>query len=91
MESIRSAMEKASAVLTEHPDKAVGTDAAATAVREEGLRFRVDGPNGAVTSDMSESVGGGAKPRRLDGCCEPPSRRAMPRSSRWRLPAMALS
>lgn len=60
MESIRSAMETASRKLTEHPEMAVGTDAAASAVRERGLRFRIDGPGGAVTSDMSESVGGGA-------------------------------
>jgi uncharacterized OsmC-like protein len=60
MESIRSAIERASGTLAEHPEKAVGTDAAATALREEGLRFRVQGPKGAVTTDMSESVGGGA-------------------------------
>ena len=60
MKSIRSAIETASGKLTEHPEMAVGTDAAAVAVREEGLRFRVDGPVGAVNSDMSESVGGGA-------------------------------
>lgn len=60
MEEIRSAIEKASGYLAENPDAATGTDAAATAVLEEGLRFRVDGPNGAVTTDMSESVGGGA-------------------------------
>jgi uncharacterized OsmC-like protein len=59
MESIRNAIEKASRHLKEHPDDATGTDAAATAVREEGLRFRVEGPKGEVTSDMSESVGGG--------------------------------
>jgi uncharacterized OsmC-like protein len=60
MEAIRSAIDKASGYLAEHPDEAAGTDAAATAVREKGLRFRIDGPNGAVTSDMSASVGGGA-------------------------------
>lgn len=60
MESIRSAIEAASRHLTEHPDAAAGTDAAATAVLEEGLRFRVEGPKGAVTTDMSTSVGGGA-------------------------------
>ena len=60
MESIRSAIETASGYLREHPEAAVGTDAAATAVREDGLRFRVDGPNGEVITDMSESVGGGA-------------------------------
>jgi uncharacterized OsmC-like protein len=60
MESIRSAIEAASGHLREHPDAATGTDAAATAVREEGLRFRVEGPQGQVISDMTESVGGGA-------------------------------
>jgi uncharacterized OsmC-like protein len=60
MESIRSAIEAASGHLREHPDAATGTDAAATAVREEGLRFRVEGPQGRVISDMAESVGGGA-------------------------------
>ena len=60
MESILSAIETASGHLTEHPEAAVGTDAAATAVREEGLRFRVEGPKGDVISDMSETVGGGA-------------------------------
>jgi uncharacterized OsmC-like protein len=60
MDAIRSAIGTASGKLAEHPEMAVGTDAAATAVREEGLRFRVDGPNGAITTDMSESVGGAA-------------------------------
>src|SRR2546423_6971917 len=60
MESIRSAIETACAHLTEHPEAAVSTDAAATAVREDGLRFRVEGPKGAVTTDMAGSVGGGA-------------------------------
>jgi uncharacterized OsmC-like protein len=60
MEAIRSAMETASGYLREHPEAAFGTDAAATAVREDGLRFRVEGPNGDLTTDMSESVGGGA-------------------------------
>jgi uncharacterized OsmC-like protein len=60
VESIRSAIEGASRHLTEHPEAAVDTDAAATAVREEGLRFRVEGPKGSLTSDMSTSVGGGA-------------------------------
>jgi uncharacterized OsmC-like protein len=60
MEAIRSAIETASGKLAEHPEMAVGTDAAATATGEEGLRFRVNGPNGAITTDMSESVGGGA-------------------------------
>ena len=60
MESIRNAIETASGYLREHPDAAAGNDAAATAVLEEGLRFRVAGPTGELTTDMSESVGGGA-------------------------------
>ena len=59
MESIRSAIETASAYLTEHPEAAVSTDAAATAVREDGLRFRVEGPRGTLVTDMAKSVGGG--------------------------------
>jgi uncharacterized OsmC-like protein len=60
MDSIRSAMATASAHLKERPDAAAGTDAEATAVCEEGLRMRVQGPKGALTTDMTESVGGGA-------------------------------
>ena len=60
MESIRSAMEKASTYLSEHPEAARGSDSAARAVREDGLRFRVEGPWASVTTDMAESVGGGA-------------------------------
>ncbi len=60
MEAIREAIEKASGYLSENPDAATGTDAAATAVHEDGLRFRVEGPKGQLTTDMSESVGGGA-------------------------------
>jgi len=59
-EDIRSAMENAVRYLSEHPDEARYTDSAATAVVEEGLRVRVDGPDGAsVVSDMPASVGGG--------------------------------
>src|SRR2546423_11657070 len=60
MESIRNAVEEASRHLAEHPEAAGATDAAATAVREEGLRFRVEGPQGTVTSDMTKAVGGDA-------------------------------
>ena len=60
MESIRNAIETTSGRLREHPDAAAATDAAATALLEEGLRVRVAGPNGCVTTDMSNSVGGGA-------------------------------
>ena len=51
---------RSSDYLAEHPDAAVATDSAATAVREDGLRIRIDGPWASLTSDMAESVGGGA-------------------------------
>jgi uncharacterized OsmC-like protein len=60
METIRSAIAQASSYLGEHPEKAKSTDAAATAVLEQGLRFRVDGPATSLTTDMAKSVGGGA-------------------------------
>jgi uncharacterized OsmC-like protein len=60
MNSIRVALERASAYLGEHPEAATATDTAATAVREDGLRFRVEGPWSPVLTDMAESVGGGA-------------------------------
>lgn len=60
METIRSAIEQASTYLAENPDAAKATDAAATAVREDGLRFRINGPWSPLSSDMSKSVGGGA-------------------------------
>jgi uncharacterized OsmC-like protein len=60
VDAIRSAIETACAQLSEYPEKAVSTDAAAIAVREDGLRFRVEGPTGAVVTDMAASVGGGA-------------------------------
>jgi uncharacterized OsmC-like protein len=60
MSLIASALEQASDYLTEHPDAAAASDSAATAVREDGLRFRIEGPWTALTSDMAKSVGGGA-------------------------------
>ena len=60
MDSIRSAIERAVNHLTEHPEEAAGSDSVATAVLEDGLRFRVEGPWASLTSDMAESVGGGA-------------------------------
>jgi len=58
MEAIRSAIAQASTYLTEHPEAARSTDSAATAVLEDGLRFRVDGPGQSITTDMAKSVGG---------------------------------
>jgi uncharacterized OsmC-like protein len=60
VESIRNAVEKASRYLAKHPEAATATDAAATAIREGGLRFRVEGPRGSVSSDMTKAVGGDA-------------------------------
>src|SRR5439155_9562531 len=60
MESIRTAMERASHYLAEHPEAATASDSVARAVLEDGLRFRVEGPWSPVTNDMAESVGGGA-------------------------------
>jgi hypothetical protein len=57
VKAIRSAIESASNHLSQHAEAAVSTDSAATAVREEGLRFRVEGPQGDVISDMSKTVG----------------------------------
>jgi hypothetical protein len=60
VDSIGDAMRQASDYLAEHPDAAIGADSAATAVREDGLRFRINGPWASLTSDMAGSVGGGA-------------------------------
>jgi hypothetical protein len=46
MDSIRSAIEKASSYLPEHPEAAAASDSAATAVREDGLCFRIKGRRG---------------------------------------------
>lgn len=59
-EHIRQAMSRAKAHLAEHPDEARYTDRPAIAVIEDGLRCRVDGPEGAVVvTDMPAPVGGG--------------------------------
>ena len=58
MESIRSALESTAGHLAEHPDAGAGPDAPATAVRVDGLRCRVTGPSGEVTTDMATALGG---------------------------------
>ena len=59
-DTIRTAIEGASAYLTEHPDEARYTDSLATARVEDGLRIRVVGPNGeSLVTDMPGAVGGG--------------------------------
>ncbi|MEP7082060.1 MAG: OsmC family protein [Chloroflexota bacterium] len=58
-DAIRTAIEGASAYLTEHPDEARYTDSLATATLSEGLRVRVEGPNGErLETDMPAAVGG---------------------------------
>ncbi|MDQ3690513.1 MAG: OsmC family protein [Chloroflexota bacterium] len=60
-DAIRTAIEGASAYLTQHPDEARYTDSPATARVDDGLRVRVVGPNGeTLTTDMPGAVGGGA-------------------------------
>jgi uncharacterized OsmC-like protein len=58
-DAIRGALEGASAYLTEHPEEARYTDSLATATLGEGLRVRVEGPNGErLETDMPAAVGG---------------------------------
>ncbi len=58
-DAIRSAIEGASAYLTQHPDEARYIDSLATARVESGLRVRVEGPNGEqLQTDMPAAVGG---------------------------------
>jgi uncharacterized OsmC-like protein len=57
---IQSAIENVITHLSQHPSECRHTDTLATAVVEEGLRCRADGPDGAtLVSDMPKSVGGG--------------------------------
>ena len=57
---IRQSIEGVIQHLSEHPDQARDTDPAATAVVEEGLRCRAEGPNGRLLmSDMPTALGGG--------------------------------
>jgi uncharacterized OsmC-like protein len=60
VESIRSAVQSASEYLARHPEAGTGPDATAVAVLDEGLRFRITGPNGEAVTDMGRDVGGGA-------------------------------
>ena len=57
---IRQSIEGAIKFFSEHPEQALAMDKAATAVIEQGLRCKVEGPNGAVLiSDMPTDIGGG--------------------------------
>jgi hypothetical protein len=56
---LAQAIAKSRQYLEDRPDAAVSRDPKATAVLEEGLRIRVDGPRGwSQTTDMGPSVGG---------------------------------
>ena len=58
-DAIRTALEGASAYLTEHPDEAAYTDSLATARVVDGLHVRVVGLAGEVLeTDMPSAVGG---------------------------------
>ncbi|MGQ0608967.1 MAG: OsmC family protein [Chloroflexota bacterium] len=60
-DAIRTAIEGASAYLTEHPDEARYTDSLATARIIDGLRVEVVGPDGeTLGTDMPSAVGGSA-------------------------------
>ena len=59
--SIRDAVERASAYLTEHPDEARYRDSAATARLVAGLRTEVTGPGDErLETDMPSGIGGTA-------------------------------
>ena len=57
---IAAAIRGARTYLTANPAEATYRDGAATAIVEDGLRIRVDGPDGAmITTDMVKGIGGG--------------------------------
>ena len=59
--TIRDAVERASAYLTEHPEEARYRDSAATARIDSGLVARVTGsPGESMTTDMPAGIGGTA-------------------------------
>jgi len=60
-EEIRTTIERTIGVLSEHPEKARSADKPAKAVLDDGLRFRVEGPDGwSLVTDMPSPMGGGA-------------------------------
>ena len=57
---IQQAIENVITYLSENPEECRYTDSAATAVVEEGLRCRAEGPRGAtLITDMPKGIGGG--------------------------------
>ena len=59
MTAIRSALENAAGHLAENPGEATELDTPATAILVDGLRCRVEGPSGELSTDMATSLGGG--------------------------------
>jgi uncharacterized OsmC-like protein len=60
-EAIRDGLAAVLRHYAEHPEDGLSEDRPATAVVEQGLRCRAEGPNGAVlVSDMPKALGGGA-------------------------------
>lgn len=58
---IQQSLEGVAKFFGEHPEKALSTDKAATAVIEQGLRCRASGPAGeTLLSDMPKGIGGDA-------------------------------
>lgn len=58
-ERIRNSIERAREQLSEHPEACRSTGQAATAVIQDGLRFRVEAPDGgALATDMPRTLGG---------------------------------
>lgn len=59
--AIRDGLESVLRHYAQHPGDGLSEDRPATAVVEQGLRCRAEGPNGAVlVSDMPTALGGGA-------------------------------
>ena len=57
---IQQSIANVTTYLAEHPLECCYTDSAATAVVEDGLRCRAEGPHGALlVSDMPKALGGG--------------------------------
>ena len=60
IDHIRDSIQAAATYLHENPEEARCSDSPATSIVEEGLRCRVEGPDGVpVVTDMPAAVGGG--------------------------------
>lgn len=61
MAGVKRSIEDAIAYLNDHPDEVRYTDVAATATLGEKLRVTIEGGSDAVTTDMTDAVGGRAE------------------------------